>query len=155
MKIKIILLVIALILFAGVYFSLINLGNIFQKGALKTGEVIINNQMIKVEIAQTVNQQRQGLSNRVSLGENEGMLFKFSDYKIRSFWMKEMNFPLDIVWIKDDKIVGIEANVPYPFEKDSQLPLYKSPTVVNYVLEVNAGFCEKNKIGIGDKVIIK
>jgi hypothetical protein len=155
MKIEIILLIVALILFIGVYFCLVNVVNIPQNRGLKTGEVIIDNQVIEVEIAQTVSQQRQGLSNRVSLGENEGMLFQFSDYKIRGFWMKEMNFPLDIVWIKDDMILGIEAKVPYPFEKDAVLPIYRSPEEVNYVLEVNAGYCEKYTIGVGDKVILK
>ena len=115
------------------------------------GQVIINNKIINVELAKTSSQHIQGLSNRSSLDAYSGMLFIFADKQIRSFWMKEMEFPLDIIWILDNKIVGIESNVPIP-ENINNLPSYLSPESVNYVLEINAGFAEKNNIKIGDMV---
>ena len=155
MQIKIILLILVLILFIGVYFVLINLGHVINRERLTTGQVIINNQVINVEIAQTTNQQIHGLSNRKSLEVNSGMLFIFPNLRIRNFWMKDMEFSLDIIWIKDDTIIDIEANAPIPFEKQEALPIYKSPSEVNYVLEVNAGWAEENRVQIGDKVTFK
>ncbi|MCX6796303.1 MAG: DUF192 domain-containing protein, partial [Candidatus Falkowbacteria bacterium] len=92
----------------------------------------------------------RGLSYQKTLGENGGMLFIFPDYQVRSFWMKDMNFPLDIIWIKDDKIVKISANLAP--EGNQPKNIYSSDEPVNYVLEVNAGFCGKNKIKIGEQI---
>ena len=82
------------------------------------------------------------------------MLFIFDQKYQPSFWMFDMNFPLDIIWISDDVIVDIDRNVPIPKPNtlDYQLPLYTPEKPINYVLEVNAGFCEKNSIEVGDSV---
>jgi uncharacterized protein len=152
MKIKIILLIFGLILFGSVCFSLINLNGIINQPKLQTGEVTINNQVIKVELAQTVSQQSKGLGGRDYLAADSGMLFVFPNMTTRYFWMKDMRFPIDIIWITDDKIVGIEAKVPAPIDKQNNLVIYSSPGEVNYVLEVNAGFCEQNNIQIGNKI---
>jgi len=155
MKIKIILLILTSVLFVLAYFTLINLGHVNNGEKLVTGQVIINNQVINVEIAQTVNQQVQGLSHRKSLAADSGMLFVFPDLRIRNFWMKDMEFPLDMIWIRDDTIIGFETNVLVPLANQQVLPVYISPREVNYVLEVNGGFAEKNKIQVGDNVTYK
>jgi uncharacterized membrane protein (UPF0127 family) len=110
---------------------------------------------VKIEIADTVEERKVGLSGRKSLEENGGMLFSFEGKEVTpGFWMKGMLFPLDIIWIKDEKIVKIDKNVPIP-EKDEVSPkLYYPPLSVNYVLEVNAGFCDKNNIKVGDTIKI-
>lgn len=114
-------------------------------------KVIINDKIVNVEIAGTAEKHYQGLSNRENLCENCGMLFVFPDKKERTFVMRDMNFPLDIIWIDDDKIVKIDKNLPS--EGSNPKILYSSGQPVNYVLEVNAGFCDKNNIKIGDKII--
>ena len=119
------------------------------------GEVIINGLVLKVEIASTSQQQTLGLGKRESLAGDSGMLFTYPDYGTRRFWMKDMKFPIDILWIKDNTIIGIDANVPAPLEGQQSLPVYTSPQEVNYVLEVNAGWAEENKVQIGDKVTLK
>ena len=110
----------------------------------------INDTEIKVAIADTPLKQGRGLGGKQSLKPDEGMLFVFSNYQIRSFWMKDMQFGIDIIWIRNNQIVGIEKNVPLA---DSQnLKSYLSPIPVNYVLEVNAGFCDGHNIKTGDRV---
>ena len=72
-------------------------------------KISIANKDIFVDIADEPNEQIQGLSGRVSMAEDEGMLFIFPNSFVASFWMKEMNFSLDLVWIDADaKIIGIE-----------------------------------------------
>ena len=110
----------------------------------------INGQKIEIEIADTSAKRRQGLSNRQSLPPNQGMLFIFDNYARTNFWMKDMRFPIDIIWIRDDQIIGIEKNIPIP---DSQiLKRYTPNRPINYVLEVNAGYSDKNNIKIGDRI---
>lgn len=110
----------------------------------------INDSIIKVIVADDMQKQIQGLSDRPKLEKDEGMLFVFDNKQERSFWMKRMNFPLDIVWIEDDKIVNIHKNLPS--EGDYPEKHYTSQSRVNYVLEVNAGFTDEKKIKIGDTV---
>lgn len=115
--------------------------------------ITINNKTFQVELAKTLQEHIKGLSGQGSLKENQGMLFIFDDYGIRNFWMKDMKFPLDIIWIKDNQVIGCEKNLPV-LQKDGKISQVNSSEEVNYVLEVNSGVCEKYKIKKGDKVEI-
>ncbi len=112
----------------------------------------INGQTLRIEVADTDSERMKGLSGRENIGENEGLLFVFEKEGNYGFWMKDMNFPIDIAWInKDKKIINIEKNVsPDTYPK----VFYGSDFIKNekslYVLETSAGFFEKNKIEIGD-----
>ena len=119
----------------------------------QTGRVRINNIDIKVEVADTVLKQSQGLSGRGSLPVNYGMLFPFNNLKNPPFWMGQMKFPLDFIWLKADKVADIDANVPV-FDSPGNYASNIASAVdfPDYVIEVGAGFCEKNKIQIGDYV---
>ncbi len=112
--------------------------------------VEINDIIIPVELADTLEKHIQGLSDKEEL--IDGMLFLFDERQIRSFWMKNMHFPIDIIWIDDEKIVNISKNLPP--EGENPKKTYSSIYPVYYVLEVNAGFCEQNNISIGDRVKI-
>ena len=112
--------------------------------------VIINNTKIKVEIVDTAELRYQGLSGKKELCDNCGMLFIFSGKEVRTFVMRDMNFPLDIIWIDDDKIVKINKNAIQ--EGSDPVMRYSSDAPVNYVLEVNGGFCDRDGIGAGDSV---
>lgn len=113
--------------------------------------VSINNIDIPVEVVDTVKTRRLGLSYREELAKNSGMLFDMKNRRTVSFWMKDMNFPLDIIWIDGDKIVNISQDLP-PAGSHPDIT-YSSEFPVDYVLEVNGGFCEKNNINIEDKVV--
>jgi len=117
--------------------------------------VKISGSEINVEIAKTKEERSIGLSKRESLDQNSGMLFVFDGKSSPSFWMKDTKISLDIIWIKDGKITKIEKNVkPEIGKNDSELTIYPAPGNTDYVLEVNAGYCLKNNIKIGDSITI-
>ncbi len=119
--------------------------------------VLINNHKVFVEIANTKTKRALGLSSRDKLMPNAGMLFVFGRSSRYSFWMKGMKFPLDIIWIRDSKIVDFVENAPVPlkFSRDQDLLIYQPKSDVNYVLEVNAGWIKENNIKINNEVEIK
>jgi uncharacterized membrane protein (UPF0127 family) len=81
------------------------------------------------------------------------MLFVFPQSGTRSFWMKEMRFCLDLVWIESDIIKAATTNVcPTKVLTDADLPAYSSPVPVSYVLEVPAGWLSANGFGAGTSV---
>jgi uncharacterized membrane protein (UPF0127 family) len=114
--------------------------------------VEINGVKIFVEIADEPGEQIQGLSDRENLCADCGLLFIFPEKKVRNFWMKNMHFPIDIIWISDNKILNISHNLPPEGEHPANT--YSSAEPVDYVLEVNAGWTEKRGVGVGDKVLI-
>ena len=111
--------------------------------------VLVGNVEIEIEIADTPAERSQGLSGRRSLAENEGMLFVFDSSQIVSFWMKDMRFSIDIIWVSEElAIVGIEKNL-----SPATFPQTFSPTEpVKYVIEINAGWADNNNIGVGDSI---
>lgn len=118
-------------------------------------EVKINEITIPVEIANTDIQRRNGLSKQDSLPEGEGMFFEFVQKNVQPpFWMKNMKFAIDILWINDNEIVQIDKNVQPPKSgtTDDKLILYIPNQPIDYVLEVTAGFTEKNNIEVGNIV---
>lgn len=123
----------------------------------KTANLQINNTTLKVEVADTASKRNKGLGGRQSLAENEGMLFVFDKADKHPFWMKGLSFPLDFVWIKDDKVVDVTPNIqpPKKGEPDSALPIYSSKVEVDKVLEVNAGTIQKLNIKEGDTIKVE
>lgn len=123
-----------------------------ESSGLKTAKLLIGEKRLEVEIADSTSTRATGLSYRKSLDEDRGMYFIFSSLSSHSFWMKDMNFPIDIIWIKDDKVVGVSENASHqPGAQLWQLKSYSPPEPVNRVLEVNAGWFSKNSIRIGDR----
>lgn len=117
-------------------------------------ELVINEKKLKVEIADTREKRSKGLGGRDSLAEESGMLFIFSKADKYPFWMKGLKFPLDFVYIKEDKIVDLIPGILPPAlgAKDEELPIYLPREEVDKVLEVAAGTIEKLNIKIGDKI---
>lgn len=108
---------------------------------------------INVEIAKTTEERAKGLGDRDGLDQNSGMLFVFENESTPTFWMKDTKFALDIIWINDNKIIGIDKNIqPENVTDDIKLTRYPSPSKVNSVLEVNSGFSDKNNLKVGDSV---
>lgn len=113
--------------------------------------VTINNHVWTVETATTPEEQAQGLSNRESLPADNAMYFIFNDVTDRTFYMKNMKFPLDIVWIKDDEIIKVDYDA-MP-EGENPLNFFYSKEAVNRVLEINNGDAMKYDLKPGDKVL--
>lgn len=112
----------------------------------------INDIDFSVEVADTPEKRAQGLSGREFLPEDEGLLFVFNNSGTYSFWMKEMNFPIDIIWIDENFVIEeITKNIaPETFPET-----FSSQNPAQYVLEINAGLSEKYNFQKGDPVLLK
>ena len=114
----------------------------------------IGENTFRLEVADSDSKRTQGLSGRASLDIDMGMLF-LMEYRNRYvFWMKEMLFPIDILWIDGDTIVDISKDVPIP-ESEDDIPRVQPLYPVDKVLEINAGEAERLGIVVGDRVITK
>ena len=112
-------------------------------------EIKIAGQSIKVDLAFTPTAQEQGLSGRSNLKEDEDMLFVFDKPGQYPFWMKDMNFPIDMIWLDEyKKVIYIKRNARPELFPESYGPNENS----KYVLEVGAGFSDKNNLKVGDKI---
>jgi len=119
-------------------------------GAVDTARVCCKDACVQAEIARSEGERARGLMFRETLGPAEGMFFVFDQQLRHSFWMKNMNFPLDLIWINQDKvIVDITRDAqPCAGSCESLAPV----DAAKYVLEVNAGFALKNNIQTGDRI---
>lgn len=127
--------------------------NFFPSFGSKTAS--INGHTYNLLIANDDKSRQIGLSNRKSLDKNTGMLFIFPNTGKYSFWMKNTQIPLDIIWINDNKIVYIVKNAPPQAGKTGNLPVYTPTADAHYVLEINGGEVDKNKFKSGDTVTLK
>jgi uncharacterized membrane protein (UPF0127 family) len=82
------------------------------------------------------------------------MLFLYEAPGFTAFWMKRMRFDIDIVWIRDLRIVGIEEFVPHPREENEALATVRPPELVDTVLEVPAGFARAHGWRRGDRISV-
>lgn len=115
------------------------------------GTMYLESTPISVMIADEPEEHRVGLSGRESLGEFEGMLFIFPEENFYNMWMKDMLFPIDIIWIDNSyTVVHIKKNAT----PESYPDTFVSPVPARFVLEVNAFVTENENIAVGDKVTL-
>lgn len=115
--------------------------------------VSINNFTLTADLALTSEQITKGLAVKDTLNENEGMLFVFSNPSRSGFWMKDMKFPIDIIWLnKDKEIVHIEKNLQ---PCGTTCPMFRPDEDSKYVLETVSGFADKHNLKEGDKVVFE
>lgn len=123
--------------------------------------IVIGSAALSVDIVDDDAERSQGLSGRSSMDENQGMLFDFKnadDLRRPGFWMKGMQFDLDLIWVRDNQIVEITENVPHvkgDMANANNLPIYYPSEKVDTVIEVNAGWGERHDIKLGDLVQLK
>jgi uncharacterized membrane protein (UPF0127 family) len=103
---------------------------------------------LDIEIADSRLETTQGLMYRTQLGPDEGMLFIFPFEGPRSFWMKNTQIPLDIVFVNANLRIVTIRNDAVPFDESS----YASTEPAKFVVEVNAGYAKKHGIEVGDKI---
>mgnify|MGYP001591222898 CR=1 FL=1 len=139
----------------------------------KTHTIDVSGDRVRIEVRDTMLGRAQGLSGRTSesLGEDDGMLFVFASSSDYGFWMKDMLFEIDIIWIGEEKvaeekwddagsgvttkmkIVSISENAaPEPEKSLMSLTIYHPAAPVAYVLEVHAGTAARNGWKAGDEV---
>lgn len=103
---------------------------------------------VRVEIADSPDEQVRGLMERTALAEDRGMLFVFPDEEVRSFWMKNTLIPLSIAYMDSEgRIVDLQDMKPL----DDEEPHYVSSEPARFALEVNKGFFEEHGVEVGDR----
>ena len=119
---------------------------------IEAGAVVeIDDVSVQVEIVDTYEERAQGLSGISRLADTEGMLFVFTEDGQHSFWMKDMLFSIDIIWVAAD---GSVVHIAPSISPDSYPQSFTPPLPARYVLEVRAGFATEHEIGVGSKLQI-
>jgi len=128
-----------------------------RDGALPRGRVTIQGQTIEVEVARTEAARRRGLSGRPRLEPGTGMLFIHPDAGRHAYWMKDMKFAIDILWMRAGRIVHVIARVPppEPGRSEASLRTYAPPTDSDAVLELPAGSARARGFEVGQRVAIE
>jgi uncharacterized membrane protein (UPF0127 family) len=159
------------------YFSLFSLPklNLPEGKNLSLEEILVNNKTVATttvdqkeetilitiasttfmsRVADTAALRTKGLSGSLPLGPSEGMFFVFPEIAHHSFWMSDLTFPIDIIWISGDvKIVGVAENA-MPVSSDQEPIYYLPPVPVRYVLEVAAGSYARYGFATGTPVVL-
>ena len=114
--------------------------------SMSSPKLKVGNQTISLMVASDQVSREKGLGGRPYLANNEAMLFVFDDVTQECFWMKDMKFPIDIVWLSTSKrVVHIEKNI-YPA---SYPKTYCSMMPAKYVIELNNGYTDSLNIKEG------
>ena len=119
---------------------------------LKGDSVAIRGRSVSLEIVRTPVEQALGLGNRDALAWGHGMLFPYRQPGFYSFWMHRMRFDIDIVWIRESRVVGIAHQVRHPPTPEAKPERVTPPELVDMVLEVSAGFAQAHGWRRGDRV---
>ena len=130
-----------------------NYGRAFVDGFFDSSKIgiSIRDTSLTVEVVDDQASRTQGLSGVAKMPADEGMLFFFDREGYYSFWMKDMNFPIDIFWIDNSlRVVHIEKNV----RPETYPARYTSSQPARFVLETNAFFAETFGITVGDMMSI-
>lgn len=148
---KKVILTIVLIIFVFSIFSLLNKRE-SNKLTIQTEKRDIS---FNIEFVKSPSNKATGLSKYNSIEDNYGMVFlNDSDTKI-SFWMKNMKFPIDIIFINSNNtIIDIHKN-NQPCLYNASCPLITPTSNYRTVLEINSGLVDKYEIKVGDKVVYK
>ena len=115
-------------------------------------KIEINGMEMRYETVDDESGIQQGLSGRPSMADDEGLLFKMPSQDIHAFWMYRMNFPIDMIWIRDGVIVEIAANMPPPSETGGIPKVHTPVETADMVLELTAGGARRYGLRVGDKV---
>ena len=109
----------------------------------------VGGQTYHLEMAATPAAQQKGLGGRVAMAHDQGMLFSFDHPALECFWMKDMHFALDIIWLAANQRIGaIEANI-----SPSTYPHTFCPKVsAKYVIELDAGQAAAARLQIGQSL---
>ena len=142
---KIIIIILVFILLAAIGFAVTNLFN-FTNSPSAT----IKDKTFKLLVAKSDEEKQVGLSRHENLPADSGMIFLFDEPNIYSFWMKDMKFPIDILYINGDRIVTIYKNQKP--ERSGNPPVLTPKEEADKVLEINAGLSDKYKFLEGDKI---
>lgn len=116
--------------------------------------VTVNDHKFQVYVAKSDKDKAIGLTKFNSIKLDEGMLFVFDQKDKYPFWMHNMKFPIDIIYIADDKVVDVIPDAQPTSDSSTNVQIYEPSDPANYVLEINDGLAKKYNITKGDTVSI-
>ena len=120
-------------------------------GNLKQEIINIDNNLLVARVADSEESRKKGLAGTHFLNENSGMWFVFEEADAHGFWMKDMKNPIDIAWVDSfGQIVHMEENL----QPETYPQVFTPPVPAQYVLEVSAGYFERNEIEVGDSIFV-
>jgi uncharacterized membrane protein (UPF0127 family) len=123
-----------------------------EDGSYAQVNITVNDQVLIANISANPEQRTAGLSSKDALAQNEAMLFVFDNEAAHRFWMKDMKFPIDIIWINSDKIVVDIEHTLQPCNLGVLCSTYEPDDDSLYVLETVSGFAQKYGIVEGTPV---
>jgi len=110
-------------------------------------QVVIGETTFNIDVAESLEERSLGLSGRDFLDPGSGLLFIFPNEDFHGIWMKEMNFPIDIIWLdKNYRVVGLKEGAT----PESYPEIFRPSLKASYVLEINSGEAKKAKIKLKD-----
>lgn len=118
-----------------------------------SAKVAVGGQVIQLEVAKTPDQQAMGLMFRTELAPDRGMLFPFNPPRPVGFWMKNTLIELDMVFLRNGKVVAVASNVP-PCKADP-CPAYGPEASIDQVIELRGGRAKELGIKAGDRLAIQ
>lgn len=118
-----------------------------------TAQVEINGELIELEVARTQEEQAMGLMYRDTLAANRGMLFPLEPPRKAQFWMKNVEIPLDMIFLHEGEVRAIAQEVP-PCTK-SPCPTYGADTKIDQVIELQGGRAEELELEVGDALTVE
>jgi len=127
----------------------------FQRFYWPHATVELKGQTLNVLLAENIYQQQKGLGGRNSIAPYDGMLFPFFLVGKHAIVMRDMEFPIDIVWLLDGEVVDFAPYVQIePDKTEFEYTKYYPRTEANFVLELPAGWADEHELKIGDRMSV-
>ncbi|PSN05758.1 DUF192 domain-containing protein [filamentous cyanobacterium CCP5] len=111
-----------------------------------------NGHALQLEVARSHQEQVKGLMGRAELPDNQGMVFPVVPPRVVEIWMKDVAFPLDIIYLREGMVLGLESDAT-PCSSSSVCPIYSSSQVVDTVIELPGGTASKLGIKIDSQML--
>jgi len=147
------IIIVSILIFLGIMLIVINyvFSEVYSTAGNPIRKVYFKNTFVKAEAVSDEKKRELGLAGRKNLPEGRGMLFLMPQEGSLSFWMKGMQFSIDIIWIEQGRVVRREKNIS---PKDDRI-FTSPPSMTGLVLEVSAGFCDKYNVAVNDVIRIQ
>lgn len=139
--------------FIVIFFALAVFLFFWQRYYWSETKVYLKEQKLEVLIADSIYRQQKGLGGRDSVSPYDGMIFPFSFPAKHAFVMRDMRFPIDIIWFYKGDVVDMAPNVSIePNKEEYEYKKYTPRVESDLVLELPAGWIEEHNLQIGDKM---
>ncbi|MFC1609112.1 DUF192 domain-containing protein [Patescibacteria group bacterium] len=133
------------------YFIIANNLFFYSLEGNRVRKVYVGDHEFRMEMVDDTKSLSKGLGGRNQICGKCGMFFDFGKDDNHGMWMKDVNFDLDIIWIRDGEVIWIEENISH----QNKLNVYGTSVTSDAVLEVNAGLVDAYGIKRGDQMVIK